>query len=147
MKRMLFYTYWNFEDGESNGICKKIKTQKSVFEKNGHIVDFSFLIGEDYYINDGTRNILLQKKNLIWTKPFAEKRLRKYISARKYDCAYLRYNCADVQFIKLLRELRKQGARIILEIPTFPYDKEFSKNVSDKIYLQIDKVHRRSLKK
>lgn len=147
MKRMLFYTYWNFENGESNGICNKIQSQKKVFEKNGYEVDFCFLLGEDYYINDGCDDICLQRKNKIWTKPFAEKQLRNYVKGKKYDCAYMRYNCADFQFIKLLKDLRKQGTCIILEIPTFPYDKEYSKNLSDKLYLFIDKIHRRSLKK
>lgn len=147
MKRMLFYTYWNFEGEESNGICKKIRSQKKVFEENGYQVDFTYLIGEDFYINDGTRDILLQKKSKIWTKPCAENKLRKYAQNRKYDCAYMRYQCSDYQFINLLRELKKQGTKIIIEMPTFPYDKEYSNGLSNKIYLGIDKLHRGSLKK
>lgn len=147
MKRMLFYTYWNFEDEESNGISKKIRSQRRVFEGSGWQVDLSYLMGEDYYIDHGGTQILLQKKNRIWTKPFAENQLRKYVRKQKYDTAYLRYNCADLQFIRLLKELKRQGTRIFVEVPSFPYDKELSGSFSDKVYLFIDKLHRGSMKR
>lgn len=143
MKRLLYYTYWSFANEASSGICKKIRSQVKVFEDAGFVVDFAYLIGEDYYIDlaEG-KTICLQKKTRIWTKPVAENRLREFVAERKYDCVYMRYNCSEYAFIGLIKQLKKAGSKIFIEIPTFPYDGELTKSLSDYIYLTIDRLFR-----
>ena len=40
-KRLLFLTTWDFSDGPSTGITKKIKSQIKVFLKQGYEVDYT----------------------------------------------------------------------------------------------------------
>lgn len=146
MKRMLFYTYWNFDDAETSGICKKILSQRKVFEEHGYQVDFTFLSHQDFYIETEGKIRLLQKRSKVWTKPIGEKQLGKLARERQYDFVYMRYNCAEWGFIHLLGALKSMGSKIVLEIPTYPYDGTYDKkNVRDQIYLSIDKWYRRRL--
>lgn len=147
MKRLLFYTFWIFDNEEFNGICKKIRTQKKVFEENGYLVDFSYIKDGKFWINSGGKDVLLQKNCKPWTKNGAEKQLVKYVKERKYDCAYFRYNCSNFQLINLLKILKKRRTKIFIEIPTFPYDMEYTKNIFYKLFLAVDKLHRGSMKK
>ena len=43
-KRLLFLTTWDFSDGPSTGITKKIKSQIKVFLKQGYEVDYILVI-------------------------------------------------------------------------------------------------------
>lgn len=142
MKRMLFYTYWNFDDASTSGICAKILSQRKVFEEQGYEVDFTFLSHEDFYIEVNGDKKILQKKSRIWTKPLAERQLAKIAKLRRYDFVYMRYNCTESGFMCLIKTLKKLGSKIILEIPTFPYDGTYGKNMRDQIYLWIDKLYR-----
>ena len=41
MKRILFITYWPFENEASNGICKKIRAQAEALSSFGMQVDLT----------------------------------------------------------------------------------------------------------
>ena len=47
-KRLLFLTTWDFSDGPSTGITKKIKSQIKVFLKQGYEVDYTYI--SDNYV-------------------------------------------------------------------------------------------------
>ncbi len=146
MKKLLFYTYWKFDDAETNGITQKIISQKKAFEQLGYNVDLTYLLNDDYYIDmDGKKNVI-QKKPPFITKPLAEEKLKKIVKYKKYDCAYFRYNCSDSRFISLLKCLKKNGTKVYIEIPTVEYDKELSETFLGKMFLAVDRMNRWKLK-
>ena len=147
MKKLLFFTYWKFDDAETNGITKKIISQKKVFENNGYRVDLVYLLNGNYYIDIDGKKTLIQKKPPFWTKLQAESKLRRIIKNEKYDAAYFRYNCCDVAFVSLLKELKKNGTKNIIEIPTVEYDNELSTSFLGRVLVFVDKLHRNNLKK
>lgn len=96
-----------------------------------------------------------------WTK-FQHKVLNKvlvsYSQKRKYDKAisemispefvYIRKVEADKEYIGFLRKLRTQfpSSKILVEIPTYPYEKDAYKKITSKINLLKDKIYRKKYK-
>ena len=145
--RIFFYTVWDFTEPETDGICKKILSEISTLKSYNYEVDYSYFKNGDFYVKNGEKEILLAKRNCIWNKLFANKRLVVYFEKNKYDVVYGRYACADWYFIKLLKTIKKNRSKLIIEIPTYPYDQEFNAGVKDQLFLKIDKIHRKKMKK
>ncbi len=148
MKNLLFYTYWNFKESTTNGICKKIQSQRKVFEDVGYEVDLCYMIDENYYIEKKGKKELINYRNSIWTKPFSEYKLSKYLKKNtQYDYAYFRYAFSEPGLLSLLKVLKKNGTKIILELPTVEYENELGNSLRDKICLYVDRLYRKKLKK
>ena len=59
MNKMLYLTTWDFSDGPSLGITKKIKAQMKAFEKYGFMVDYTCLSDNKVYLwRDGNMSEL-----------------------------------------------------------------------------------------
>lgn len=147
MKKILFYTYWKFDDAETNGITKKIISQKKVFENYGYRVDLAYLLNGNFYLDINGERKLIQKKPPFWTKLQAESKLKKYVKSEGYDYAYFRYNCSDMALMSLLKCLKKHGIKSFIEIPTVEYDNELSGSFLGRFMITVDKMHRNNLKK
>ena len=147
MKKLLFYTYWKFDDIETNGITKKIVSQKKVFENRGYKVDLVYLLDGNYYIDIDGKRTLVQRKPPFWTKLQAETKLKKYVKSEGYDYAYFRYNCSEIALMSLLKCLKKNGVKTFIEIPTVEYDNELTGSFLGRVMITIDRLHRNHLKK
>ena len=51
MKRILFITYWPFENEASNGICKKIRAQAEALSSFGMQVDLTYMKNGNMMLN------------------------------------------------------------------------------------------------
>ena len=148
MKKLFFYTVWDFTNAESDGICKKIISQINVFEQYGYVVDYSFTRNGDTYIRKDGEIIKVASYNRIWNKLFANKQLALYIKKNKYDGIYCRYACADWYFIRFLKNsFQNKNCKVIIELPSYPYDEEIRKDIIGKTFLMIDKFHRGRMKR
>lgn len=149
MKKLFYYTVWDFTNAESNGICKKIMTQIEVFEQYGYSVDYSFVRDGNTYVRQDGKIKKIASYNPIWNKLFANRKIASYIKKNSYDYIYCRYACSDWFFIQFLRNCHKSRNRIkvVVEIPTYPYDAEISEGIIDRVFIAIDKLHRNSMKK
>lgn len=146
MKKILFFTLGFSFNSKKSGIEKKIENQYKSLENNGYevfITEFAnniFKIGEKYQC---------RIPNLILRSYLVCKLLEKFISENKIDIIYIRYeHFSDLFFIKLLKNIKLKKIKILLEIPTYPYDFEY-KNKLTLSYLKlfIDKIYRVYLKK
>lgn len=63
-KRLLFLTTWDFSDGPSTGITKKIKSQIKVFLKQGYEVDYTYISDNYVWIMRKELDIKLEKRKL-----------------------------------------------------------------------------------
>ncbi len=62
MKRILFITYWPFENEASNGICKKIRGQAEALSSFGMQVDLT-------YMKNGNMMVLADGKGVQAGRP------------------------------------------------------------------------------
>lgn len=71
------------------------------------------------------------------------------IELSEVDGLYIRYALADYQFIKFLRRMREHfpNQKIVIEIPTYPYDAEFAARSMPLIPVLRDKFYRKKMYK
>jgi len=151
MKKLFYYTTKDMTDSEV-GINNKIREQIDFFRKSGFSVDAVYRRNVTELVVN-RKNRTQEREDVLKTlrmrpyKIFANTLVRKYIEKNEYDCAYIRYVYCDMEFMKLLKALRKRCRCIVIEIPTFPYDAELVDNTEHRILLQLDRLHRNGMKK
>lgn len=145
MNKMLYLTTWDFSNGPSLGITKKIKAQMKAFEKYGFTVDYTCLSDNKvYFWKDGNMSELGKVGRL--RKLAGNYYLYKRLKTEKYAYVYNRYGLMDPFYLKILKALYKNGARIVVEMPTFPYDAERNQGLSWWILFALDKLYRMRMK-
>lgn len=146
MNKLLILTTWDFSAKVSVGITRKIKAQIKAFERAGYSVNYTFISNSHIYLNTGRQEIdigyvgslrKIKGNLLLW------KKLKKY----KYKYVYSRYGLADTFYCQLLKMLHENGSRIVVEIPTYPYDQEKPAGISWQILYDWDKLYRKQLKR
>lgn len=70
------------------------------------------------------------------------KKLLKFIDEKNVKLIYVRYPFSEPFFIRFLKECKKRSVKVLLEIPTYPYDEELST-----FKLFIDRAFRKYLHK
>jgi hypothetical protein len=121
----------------SGGIGKKIKSQIETFNSFGLNVEVLSLHFEKKISDKITRNLMPNYYIKHLPADFLDR-----------DFFYIRHYSITFSFIGLLKYIHKHGnAKIILELPTYPYDKEYTNSINNYIKLLIDIILRRSLKK
>lgn len=153
MKKILYFNYVNPLE---KGVRKKIEFQKKSLKKLGCIiseikVDFSENIQNLFYEDEVLFRSLITtgrtfgekiKKTLSWKKSclLSVKKIEK----EKIQNIYVRYPGSNKYFIEFLKKIKKLNMKIIIEIPTYPYDEESKKIHISKI---LDKIYRKKLYK
>lgn len=144
--RALFLVFYGFQ--EYNGISKKIKYQVDAFKQCGIDMRTCYYEvcenGDRQWMVDN--NILAHLGNGFFAK--IKKRISfapiiRYIKKEGISFVYIRYyhnaNPFTIYFVKIIKEL---GIKVVLEIPTYPYDQEF---INHKLELYVDKCFRYTL--
>lgn len=142
----LFLMFYGFN--AFNGISKKIAYQVDALRKQG----LDLRICHYEVAEDGTRSWMIDQKPLQSLGSGLTAKLKKridfspiirYAKEEKMDFIYWRtFHNSNPFTIHLAKELRQTGARIILEIPTYPYDQEYA-SWSEKLVLAVDKLFRK----
>lgn len=71
--------------------------------------------------------------------------INSYIVDKHYDICYIRFDLNTRSFLKLLRNLRNHSDKTIVELPTYPYAKEYSGTIN-KVRLAIDDYYAKKIK-
>lgn len=146
MEKLLFLTTWDFSDGPSAGITKKIKSQMKAFARAGFSVDYTYISdGCAWICTDGTPKRLGPVGSA--RKIMANYYFAKELKAAAYPAVYSRYGLMDSFYDRVLRTLHQNGSKIVVEIPTYPYDKEKNKGIAWWILFTWDKLLRHRLKR
>jgi glycosyltransferase involved in cell wall biosynthesis len=140
---------------ESNGISKKILEQVEALKGLGMKVALSYLEVSDKneiigrYI-DGERIDKYSENSTIskFQLRCNYKNVYNYIKEKKIEIVFIRYvHVANPFFISFLKKLHKSDIKVLLEIPTYPYDQEYKDiKFTSKIVLMIEKLSRRKFK-
>lgn len=142
----LFFSYQNLK--ELPGISKKILAQKEAIEDSGYNVFLSHLQSNE----DGSKFMVEEepimvregsvKGRLKWK--FDKKPILEWIKRNNISFIYVRYTkFADFTFVKLFKEIKRLGIKVVMEIPTYPYDKEVkSDSIKTSLYNFLEKKYR-----
>ncbi len=140
---ILFLIFHGFDP--NNGISKKISYQLEAFKANGHeahlcYIDESFSkrrIADDTVIADygnGTKGKILKRTEFGSIVDYAIKEGIEFV--------YIRSNHNANPFtMHMVRRMRRAGMKVVMEIPTYPYDQEYF-NRSMRRQLIQDKLFR-----
>ncbi|WP_455585941.1 glycosyltransferase family 4 protein [Bacteroides sp.] len=126
--KILFLIFHGFE--EANGISKKIHYQVKALQECGADVRVCWLddtgggkrrmiddtVLQDY--GEGIKGKILKRTGLGC--------IARYVRENKIDTVYVRSDHNTTPFlIHLLRQLKRAGSKVVMEIPTYPYDQEY----------------------
>lgn len=137
-----------------SGISKKIQYQIDGLKANGHQVALCH-----YEIqNDGHRVRMIDdqlledyggSKMAPIRKRICYRAILDYIRNQHIQFVYIRsYHNANPFTIRLCHSIKKSGVKVVMEIPTYPYDQEYKYlPISWKLDLAIDKCFRKPLAK
>lgn len=125
--KILFLIFHGFDP--NNGISKKISYQLDAFKSNGHdthlcymdetiskqrIIDNQVMI--DY--GNGTRGKILKRTEF--------NSIVNYAIDNHIEFVYIRSNHNANPFtIRMVKRMKKAGIKVVMEIPTYPYDQEY----------------------
>jgi glycosyltransferase involved in cell wall biosynthesis len=153
MNKMLFLI---FHDLDNSGISRKILLQASSFINHGIEVDLSYIKKNEkneYFARIINKKILETYKDCLFIKGkykwrYKFRKILQYIEQNNIDIIYIRYtHFANPFFIYFLLKIKKMKKKVILEIPTYPYDYEYLySNLAKKLLLIVEKVSRRQFK-
>lgn len=157
MKKRMLYIAFNNTENTLFGVQAKILSQCRSYHALGYQVDLIERCGANTVVmaDDGLCSDIRNRRVLIgnyYVRSVLDKQYQiqdtvKYISDKQYDACYIRYDFSDPGFIHLLKALRRVCAKIILELPTYPYDAENNKTFLSRMKLGVDTHYRRNLHK
>jgi len=139
MRKLLYMAAVN-ENSKSVGVWNKIKMQINYLKSQNIQVDFC-------YVNQ--KNNLLSKirTRVPYTGFYSWIVDRDKVN--NTDCVYIRYAGCDYQLIESLKTMKKinSSLKILVEIPTYPYDQELKLTFSNAVWILKDRLNRRKLHK
>lgn len=148
MKKVLFLIFHGFDP--NNGISKKISYQVEALAQCGMEVHLCYMDEKDT-----KKRIIDQEVIADYGKGFLSKirkrtefsSISKYVKDHHIDLVYIRSNHnANLFTINMVRKMKKYGAKVVMEIPTYPYDNEYkAQGISQQIFQ--DKIFRNILAK
>ena len=150
--KILFLIYHGFS--EHSGISKKIHYQIKGLRENGHEVHVC-----TYYIREDGHRVRMVDDDLVlqdfgygrWAaikQRFSFKKLTDYVIKNGFEFVYARsFHNANWATVKMFKQFKTHHIPSVIEIPTYPYDQEYTGTTSweNKIKLMLDKLYRRKL--
>ena len=139
------------------GANAKVLSQCRAFEEYGYDVELIGRKGADTVVitPDGKHKTIFhgntaaknQKMQNLLSKRNQMTAICAYVRKEGYDACYIRYDFSDASFIKMLKCIRTHCKKIVLELPTYPYEGENSIGFLNKIKMRLDFHYRKQLKK
>ena len=144
---LLFQSYSNYSAiAKENGIIKKINSQIQAF-CNANII-MSMVFSEWKLFRQPLENLNFILK-LIYRLPFINPESILNDNIKKYDFIYMRRpGFMNPNFLRMLKKIKTENPsiKIIMELPTYPYDEEISDFIHYPLLLK-DRLARRHLHK
>lgn len=146
--KALFLIFHGFD--KANGISKKIHYQVKALKECGVDVRLCYyditatgerrwMVDDEVIADFGTGTTAKVWKRIYYS-PIAD-----YARRENIYLVYIRsHHNANPFTLNLVKHLKRTGAKVVMEIPTYPYDQEYS-SLSMKFHLVIDRCFRRQL--
>lgn len=147
-KRVLYITYVDYLDNAFPGVQAKISGHIMTLQQNGFSVDRINQYGKAAQLVDCASNETSQHESPLLGRLSINKAVSAALSQHKYDAAYIRFQFFSEDVRQICRALKKQGAKVLMEIPTYPYSGELHRQgLKGEIKLFCDWLFRRSCAK
>ncbi len=137
------------------GANKKVISQCKALEKQGHAVTLMGRFHSDIAIirTDGSTKTIRNYKtskidffNKVSNKNHLSATIRKYVENKHFSLCYIRYDLSTPDFLRTVKALKKVCDKIIIEIATYPYQKEYAHTQFAGIRLWMDDHYGNKLK-
>ena len=148
MRKLLFLIFHGFDP--SNGISKKISYQVDALKACGMETHLCYMEekGSKKRLVDGT--VIADYGNGIMSKVLKRTEfssIYKYAKDNSIEFVYIRSNHNANPFtIRMVKKMKKAGMKVVMEIPTYPYDSEYEAQGMSRQIFQ-DKLFRNQLAK
>lgn len=146
--RILFLIFHGFDP--NNGISKKISYQLDAFKANGHETHLCYMDETESKRRIVDNQVIVDYGNGLIGKIYKRTEFNSIVSyaiKTKIEFVYIRSNHNANPFtIHMVKRMKKAGIRVVMEIPTYPYDQEYF-NKSMRRQLIQDKLFRKELAK
>lgn len=148
MKKVLFLIFHGFDP--NNGISKKISYQVDAFKKCGMNVHLCYMDEKDTKKRIINGDVIADYGNGLLSKILKRtdfSAISNYVKKNQIDLVYIRSNHnANLFTINMVKKMKAYGAKVVMEIPTYPYDIEYkAQGISRQIFQ--DKIFRNQLAK
>lgn len=145
MKKFLYIAPVCINLKKPDGVAKKVLNHFTIFDSYYE----STLIA---YGTEGIFELSDHEKQCIYPinghRRFALfEYIKNKIKISHYDYVYIRYPKCDLFFIKLLKAIKKTTAKIVVEIPTYPYNGNKFENFKIAVIAFLDAYFRKFMKK
>lgn len=128
-----------------SGVKNKIYSQIKAFNRQGVDMDLIYLEDNNIMFNNEYTNqdisrfkIGRVRNNMMFFLVLKYFKEHTKLQTKKYDFIYIRFSMANIGMYKLAKWLYKQGIKIIIEIPTYPYIDELSPSIYNYVLKKID---------
>ena len=148
MKKILFIIFHGFDP--NNGISKKISYQVNALKQCGMEVHLCYMDENGTKKRIIDENIIADYGSGLLSKILKRidfSAISRYVKVNHIDLVYIRSNHNANPFtIKMVKQMKKYGVKVVMEIPTYPYDSEYeAQGMSNQIFQ--DKLFRNNLAK
>ena len=142
--KLLYLTTWDFSNEESDGVCKKIYSHIKTFKENGYHVDFIFIKDKRIVYCENDQIYTIGRVGNI-KKTLAYVIMYKFLKYKRYDWVYNRYGMMDTFYYRVLKRLKMNGAKVLVEIPTYPYTEEIPKGFLFTLMAKWDQLYEKKI--
>lgn len=130
-----------------DGVSKKIMYQYNIFNKNYDTYVLGYYKNDIAYYHNNDIKIISNRHSNKHRRYKLFECAYKFIKENDIKLCYIRYGYSDYSFIKMIKNIKEKcDAKIIIEIPTYPYDVEMNKNLRFRILRILDKINRKKIK-
>ncbi|GAA0884306.1 glycosyltransferase family 4 protein [Sphingobacterium siyangense subsp. cladoniae] len=148
--KVLFLVFHGFS--EHNGISKKIWGQINGLKAIGVDVILSYYsveadgsrvwkVGNEILVDFGRGPIAKIRKRIDY------RAISEYVQKNKFQLIYIRSDHNANPFtLNMVKMMRLSGAKVLMEIPTYPYDQEYV-TLRMRLELAVDRLYRKKLAK
>lgn len=140
--KVLFVIFHGFDP--NNGISKKISYQLNAFKECGAEAHICFMDENNTKKRIIDQDVIIDYGNGLKSKFLKRTDFSSIIHhavMQQIDMVYLRSNHNANPFtIRMVRKMKKAGMKVVMEIPTYPYDEEYKnwsiwqKPISDRLF-------------
>lgn len=144
MRRLVYITYIDYSKNSFSGVKHKIQGQIKAFTKVGYDVDLVTQYDDRaiVYYNRKEKERYYSYSHL---KRFSIlKAVKDLLKKNEYEVAYIRFQFFSEDVFQILKELKQNKTKILVEIPTYPYEQELhNQGIKGEIKLLCDKLYRK----
>jgi glycosyltransferase involved in cell wall biosynthesis len=143
MNKLLYLGIFLVDDKKESGVINKMKGQVKALKSIGFDVYVTLLDNKNIIIKNTSNEIIGKNpSNPVSRRIFLYNSVKNWIKNNDVDICYIRYAFCDPWFFYLLKQLKKNKTKVIIEIPTYPYIEEMKlwPGLSKYIFIMVDKI-------